>query len=279
VSRSRNSQREGAEPPAPEPLPIPVADAHCHLDIMGADVATAITAAAAVGVTQLVTIGCDLPSSRFAAEAARAHDAIFAAVAIHPNEVGDGIAEGVFAELTALAADPRVLAIGETGLDHFRTEEGQHRAQEESFRRHIALAKELNRTVVVHDRDAHDDVIRVLDSEGAPERTVIHCFSGDEDFARKCADRGWFMSFAGNMTFKNAQQLRDAARIVPAELLLVETDAPFLTAMPFRGRPNAPYLIPLTMRALAETRGDDLAELCGTVAANGQRAFRMPTAA
>jgi len=168
---------------------------------------------------------------------------------------------------------PHVRAVGETGLDHYRTPQEHWRVQEESFRRHIAIAKQTNKTLVIHDRDAHDDVLRVLAEEGAPEHTVFHCFSGDADVARRCADNGYVMSFAGNVTFKNAHDLREAACAAPRELLLVETDAPFLTPMPYRGKPNAPYLVPLTLRALADLRSEDLAVLCGAVRATAERVF------
>jgi TatD DNase family protein len=176
----------------------------------------------------------------------------------------------------ALAALPQVVAVGETGLDHFRTETAAgHRLQEASFRAHIAIAKRTDRTLVIHDRDAHDDVLRVLLDEGPPDRVVFHCFSGDEAMARTCAQHGFWMSFAGPVTFKPNDDLRAAAAAAPAELLLVETDAPFLTPMPYRGRPNAPYLVPLTVRALAAVQGTDLAVLCEVLAANGRRAFAL----
>jgi TatD DNase family protein len=274
MARGSNvGEREGDAPPAPEPLPIAVADAHCHLDLMEVPIADALLAAQAVGVERIVTIGIDVETSRWAVEAAAESDDIFAAVAVHPNEAAVGVSDDVLDVLAKLACLPGVVAIGETGLDHFRTDEDGHAAQEASFRRHIALAKETDRTLVIHDRDAHDDVLRVLDEEGAPERTVFHCFSGGPDLARACADRGYLMSFAGNVTFKNADDLRAAAALAPADLLLVETDAPFLTPTPYRGRPNAPYLIPLTMRALAEVRGEPLDQLCADVAANWHRAF------
>jgi TatD DNase family protein len=197
-------------------------------------------------------------------------------VALHPNEAGRGAATpDALAEIERLAALPQVKAIGETGLDHFRTGEDGRGPQEDSFRAHIAIAKRTGTALVIHDRDAHDDVLRVLAEEGAPERVVFHCFSGDPAMARTCADRGYWMSFAGNITFKNAGALREAATVAPADLLLVETDAPFLTPMPYRGRPNASYLVPLTMRALAEIRSDDLDALCAAVAANGRRAFAL----
>jgi TatD DNase family protein len=257
-------------------LAVPVLDSHCHLDIVGSDVAEQLAAARAVGVDTVVQIGIDVPSSRLSAQIAADHDGLWAAVALHPNEAGAGAATPeALAEIERLAALPDVKAIGETGLDHFRTGPDGRGPQEESFRAHIAIAKSTDRTLVIHDRDAHEDVLRLLAEEGAPDRVVFHCYSGDAAMARVCAEHGYWMSFAGNMTFKNAAALREAAAVAPAELLLVETDAPFLTPMPYRGRPNASYLIPLTMRALAEVRGDDLNELCGTVAANGRRAFAL----
>jgi TatD DNase family protein len=163
--------------------------------------------------------------------------------------------------------------VGETGLDYFRTGEEGRAAQETSFRRHIDLAKRLGRTLVIHDRDAHADVLRILDEEGAPDRFVMHCFSGDVEFARACLDRGAWLSFAGTVTFKNAEPLREALRAVPRDRVLVETDAPYLTPTPYRGRPNASYLVPLTLRSMAETRREDLEGLCEAVDANTDAAF------
>jgi TatD DNase family protein len=272
---ARGAGRRGDPPPPPEPLPVGVWDSHCHLDIMGTPVPEVLAAGRAVGVEKIVTIGIDLPSSRYAADAAAASDDVLAAVALHPNEAGAGAAtEEALAEIARLAALPQVVAVGETGLDHYRTEGEQgRRAQEESFRRHIAIAKESGCALVIHDRDAHDDVLRVLVEEGAPERTVFHCYSGDAAMARVCADRGYVMSFAGNVTFKGAAALREAAAVAPRDLLLVETDAPFLTPMPYRGAPNAPYLVPLTLRALAEVRGEDVGDLAAAVRATSQRVF------
>jgi TatD DNase family protein len=270
------AEREGEAPPAPEPLAVPVLDSHCHLDIVGGDVAAQLAAAKAVGVDTVVQIGIDVESSQLSARIAAEHADLWAAVALHPNEAGRGAATpDALAEIEQLAALPQVKAVGETGLDHFRTEEEGRGPQEESFRAHIAIAKSTGTTLVIHDRDAHDDVFRVLDEEGAPDRVVFHCFSGDAAMARRCADNGYWMSFAGNVTFKNAGDLRGAAAVAPAELLLVETDAPFLTPMPYRGRPNASYLIPVTMRALADVRGADLDALCAAVAANGRAAFAL----
>ena len=275
------ARRDRERPPAPEPLPHPVVDNHCHLDIADGDwLATeeAIEAATAVGVPRIVQIGCDLPGARWAVEAAATYDALVAGVALHPNEAprhaAAGTLDAALAEIEALAlAHDKVRAVGETGLDHFRTGEDGRAAQVESFRRHLDLAKRLDKTLVIHDRDAHDEVLRIVDEEGAPDRWVMHCFSGDAEFARRCLDRGAHLSFAGTVTFKNAQPLREALAIAPRDRILVETDAPYLTPTPYRGRPNASDLVPVTMRAMAEVRSEDLAELCAAVDANTEAAF------
>ncbi|WP_133739491.1 TatD family hydrolase [Actinorugispora endophytica] len=285
-------------PPLPEPLSVAVPDCHTHMDMQGGDVAAIVAKAASVGVTPLIQVGCDLAGSRWAAEAAAEHDTVWAAVALHPNEaprivhgVGEdeatewdparpagGMAalEEALAEIDALAAREPVRAVGETGLDNFRTGPEGAAAQEASFRAHIRIARERGKALMIHDRDAHEDVLRILAEEDAPERVVFHCFSGDAEMAKVCAERGYFMSFAGNVTFGSAQQLRDAAAVAPAELVLVETDAPFLTPKPYRGRPNAPYLVPHTLRALAKVKGLTEEDLAATVAANARRAFDLP---
>jgi TatD DNase family protein len=268
-------------PPAPPPLAVAVTDSHTHLDMQDGPVAAALKLAASVGVTRVVQIGCDVDRARWAVRTAAEHpSSVRAAVGLHPNEAprleredGPGALARALDEIAGLAALPQVSAIGETGLDYFRTGEEGRAAQQLSFRRHIALAKELDRTLVIHDRDAHEDVLRLLAEEGAPERTVFHCFSGDAAMARHCAERGYYLSFAGNVTFKSAQPLRDALAAAPPELLLVETDAPFLTPAPYRGRPNAPCLIPYTLRAMAEVTGLDEDVLAGHIAANSARAF------
>ncbi len=290
--RHRNGGRDASPPPAPEPLAVEVLDSHCHLDIMGADrdssagdgpgdgpgggVAEILAQAAAVGVTTVVQVGVDLASSRWSAQVAADHPRVHAAVAIHPNEAGRGAAtDDVLREIEQLSALTQVVAVGETGLDHFRTEEAGRPAQEASFRAHIQIAKSTGKTLMIHDRDAHDDVVRVLLSEGPPERVVFHCFSGGADLARTCADHGWYASFAGTVTFKNAPGLREAAAAMPADLLLVETDAPFLAPEPYRGRDNAPYLVPWTVRTLAKVTGTDLDALCAALMANGRRVFSL----
>ncbi|MEU3184375.1 TatD family hydrolase [Streptomyces sp. NPDC006923] len=282
-----------AAPPLPEPLRVPVADSHTHLDMQDGTVADGLARAASVGVTTVVQVGCDLAGSRWAAETAAAYDNVHAAVALHPNEAprivhgdpdgwsrrgdreggGDKALDDALTEIDRLAALPQVRAVGETGLDYFRTGPEGVAAQERSFRAHVEIAKRHGKALVIHDREAHADVLRILAEEGAPERTVFHCYSGDAEMAEVCAAAGYYMSFAGNVTFKNAQPLRDALKVAPVELVLVETDAPFLTPAPYRGRPNAPYLIPVTLRAMAEVRGIGEDAMAEAVAANTARAF------
>jgi TatD DNase family protein len=281
--KERAARRAGEFPPAPEPLPVPVFDSHTHLDITveetdvpgGGDPVEALLAAAAkVGVDRVVQVGVDVPSSQWSADLAERHPSVLAAVALHPNDaprVPD--LDSALRRIEALAGQPRVRGIGETGLDTFRTGEEGRATQEASFRAHIQIAKRYGKALIIHDRDAHDDVLRVLDSEGAPDTVILHCFSGDAAFAAECVRRGYLLSFAGTVTFANAGQLREAAAVTPPEQMLVETDAPFLTPTPYRGRPNASYLIPLTVRALAATTGADLDELCAAISANGERAL------
>ena len=268
----RGAGRQGEPPPLPDPLTSAALDSHCHLDLMDVEVATAVEQAAAVGINRMVTVGIDLPTSQWQIDTAAGHDNVYAAVAVHPNEVVNAT-DDAWDGIASLAMHPKVVAVGETGLDHFRTGEDGWKAQEESFRRHIAIAKSTGKALVIHDRDAHDDVLRVLSDEGAPDRVVFHCFSGDAEFARRCADARYVMSFAGNVTFGNAAPLREAVAVAPLDLLLVETDAPFLTPMPFRGRPNAPYLVPLTVRAIADIKGVEEAEVAQAVTVNAARVF------
>lgn len=258
-------------PPAPEPLRFPAFDAHTHLDALDMDAEEAVASAHAVGITRIVTVGTDLPSSHWSAECARLHDAVYAAVAIHPNDTGD-ITESTLADIASLAAQPRVRAVGETGLDYYR-DWADAEAQRRSFRAHIEIAKSTGKALMIHDRDAHDDVLRILEEDGPPEKVIFHCFSGDAEMARLCAERGYYMSFAGNVTFTNAKELREAAAAAPPELTLVETDAPYLTPVPHRGKPNAPYLIPYTLRFLAELHGIDAAAFAERLDLNGRDVF------
>jgi TatD DNase family protein len=239
---------------------------------MDADVADTMAAAHEVGIERVVQVGVDVETSRWSVDLAASRDDVWAAVAIHPNEA-HAADDAAWEAIAALASHPRVVALGETGLDHFRTAADGWGAQEHSFRRHIAIAKSVGKAVMIHDRDAHEDVLTVLASEGSPEHVVFHCFSGDSDFARRCADHGYVMSFAGNITFKNAQDLRDAVAVAPLDQLLVETDAPFLTPMPYRGQPNSPYLVPMTVRAIAAVKGVSEDEVAAAVTSTAARVF------
>jgi TatD DNase family protein len=320
-------------PAPPPPLPRPALDSHTHLDMMGlwggpggtppgeVGVPEVLAAARAAGIVRVVTVGTDLESSRWSAHCADQHDAVYAAVAIHPNdtEAATGpsrlprdpraphasaaplstppptaapspsatppptaapspsatpppTAAEVLAEIEALARRPRVVAVGETGLDYYRDHAAPD-VQRWWFREHIKIAKRTGKALMIHDREAHADVLRILAEEGPPPRVVFHCFSGDVAMVKQCAEAGYVMSFAGNITFANAQPLRDAAAAAPPDLLLAETDAPFLTPVPNRGRPNAPAQVAYTLRCLAEVQGLDLAELCDTVTATADRTF------
>ena len=275
--KERAARRAGEFPPPPEPLAVPVFDSHTHLDITVEETGTnsveaLIDQAAKVGVDRILQVGVDVPSSRWGADLAVRDERVLAAVAIHPNEAPRlPDLDDALRRIEALAAEPRVRGIGETGLDTFRTGAEGRAAQEDSFRAHIAIAKRYGKPLIVHDRDAHTEVLRMLDAEGAPETVILHCFSGDAEFAAECVRRGYLLSFAGTVTFANAGDLRAAAAVTPPDQMLVETDAPYLTPMPYRGRPNASYLIPLTVRALAETTGTDLDELCAAISATGER--------
>jgi TatD DNase family protein len=261
-------------PTAPQPLLGTVIDSHTHLDVHdnslhgdnAPDPQQLLEWGREVGVDRVVQVGCDVSSSRWAVEAASRFPSVIATVALHPNEAPRLAAKGELAraleDIAELAQSPQVRGIGETGLDYYRTGENGRPAQHESFRFHIDLAERLDKTLVIHDRDSHDDVISVLMDQGAPDRVVFHCFSGDAEMARICAEHGWYMSFAGVVTFKNSVALRAALMVAPLDLILVETDAPYLTPMPNRGKVNASYLMPYTVRTIAELRG--LSELEAT---------------
>ncbi|MDZ5078680.1 TatD family hydrolase [Nesterenkonia sp. HG001] len=269
-------------PPAPEPLPASVIDNHAHLDFRDGQVAVSVEAALdtaeAVGVAGAICVGYDVASSEFSVTASDAEPRLKAAVALHPNEAPELTAAGefdaAFARIAELARQDQVVAVGETGLDYFRTGADGVAAQQESFRQHIALAVELDLAMQIHDRDAHEDVVAVLqDAPELPRSVVFHCYSGDAELARICNAHGWYMSFAGTVTFKNAEHLREALEIADPQLILVETDTPFLTPHPHRGRPNAPYLIPQTMRLMAEVRQTGLDSLCQQVMLNTVQAY------
>lgn len=272
-------------PSPPPPLAGTVIDSHTHLDVhdrnlhgVGVpDPRDLLDRARSVGVDRVVQVGCDVPSSEWAINAARQYPEVIATVALHPNEAPRRAVAGdldkALACIAELATDPVVRGIGETGLDYFRTDESGREAQHKSFRWHIDLARELNKTLVIHDRDSHQDVISVLSDQGAPDKVIFHCFSGDAHMARVCAENGWYMSFAGVITFKNAELLREALDQVPDHLLLVETDAPYLTPTPHRGQVNASYLMPYTVRAIAERRGIPEVQLCEMLTTNAVSAF------
>jgi TatD DNase family protein len=261
--------------PSPEPLPVPVIDAHTHLDACGVDTAADLDAAMgrarAVGVIAAVTVGGDVESNRWSVTAAAQRTDLFAAVAIHPTEALT-LTDEARAELERQAQGPQVVAIGETGLD-FHWEGTPRQVQAEAFAWHIDLAKRSRKPLMIHDRLAHDRVFEILQAEGAPETVIFHCFSGDADMARRCADRGYVMSFAGPVTFTNAPDLALAAAAAPLELIMVETDAPFLTPHPHRGRRNEPFALPYTVRAIAEIRQMPLDELCDAVRINTERTY------
>ena len=296
----RPSSRDRSWPPAPGPLPLPVIDNHCHLDFADGDEELTVTGhverAAQVGIDGVITIGSDMEAARWTArlmaDPARPA-ALRGGVAVHPNEAAlharghghDGEPmiplDEAIAEISQLIRTDGMVTVGETGLDWFRTsrkDEQARDAQFEAFRAHIALAKETGLPMQIHDREAHRDVLEVLDADGAPDRTVLHCFSGDAEFARACVDRGFYLSFAGNVTFKNAENLRGALAEVGIDRVMVETDAPFLTPVPYRGRPNSSYLVPLTMAQIAESAGVDLDEACRRVVETTREVYGWPAA-
>lgn len=275
------ASRDLTYPPLPEPLTVATYDNHAHLEIVDGeqplDYREQLDLAEQVGIKGVIQVGGDLETSRWSAEVAALDPRLLAAVAIHPNEApryeDAGTLDAALAEIDELAAQPRVRAVGETGLDYFRTGEDGRAAQHYAFEAHIDIAKRRDRAMQIHDRDAHDDIIETLLRVGAPERTVFHCFSGDAAMARVAAEHGWFLSFAGTVTFKNAGGQREALAVTPLERILVETDAPFLTPTPFRGRPNSPYLVPYTLRFMAEHLGIDADELAAQVTANTESVY------
>jgi TatD DNase family protein len=272
-------------PAQPHPLDEPVIDAHCHLDLPYGDepvleLDVALDLARRAGVTRIVQTGFDLRSSHWAAQAADRHEGLIAAVALHPNEApgivardGDSALAEALDEIDALAGLTQVRAVGETGMDFYRTGPEGREVQEHSFREHIRIAKRHNKALVIHDRDSHEDVIRILLDEGAPERVMFHSYSGDAAMARVCADHGWYLSFSGTVTYKNAPELREALMVTPQNRILVETDAPYLPPVPHRGQPNASYLVPLIVRFMAQVRQEPDQDLSVAIRENGFRLF------
>ena len=281
--RSGEGGRDLSYPPLPEALTVGVFDNHTHLEIADGepggelDYREQLDRASSVGIRGVVQVGTDVATSQWSAAVAAREPRVLAAVAIHPNDVPELAASGdlaaALAEIDRLAGLPRVRAVGETGLDFYRTGDDGRAAQFAAFEEHIAIAKRHDLALQIHDRDAHAEVIATLERVGAPERTVFHCFSGDVEMARLCADRGWYLSFAGTVTFKNAGTLREALEAIPRDRILIETDAPYLTPHPFRGRPNSPYLIPVTLRAMAEHLGTDASMLAAQIASNTEAVY------
>lgn len=278
--------------PLPDPLPAPVIDSHCHLDISrdpaepARPIGESLALARGVNVVEVVQVGCDLPSARRAVDWARDYPTVHAAVSLHPTDAaetgrrGGAALDDALSEIDRLAADPAVVGVGETGLDyHWTTDAAGQAYQQESFRAHIRMARKHGKTLVIHDRDSHDDVVRVLEDEGPPDRVVFHCFSGGIEMARHCVRSGWYLSFAGTLTFRNAEPLRDAAHaaieLVGLDQVLVETDAPYLTPHPHRGGVNSSYLVPWTVRTLAQVAGSDVALTCDATRRATQRAFAL----
>ena len=281
-SRHREPDEKVADyPPLPPALVVGVYDNHTHLEFADGenplDWREQLDRASSVGIRGVVQVGTDLETSRWSADIAAHEPRVLAAVALHPNAAPDlaeaGLLDDHLAGIAELAARPRVRAIGETGLDFFRTGDEGRDAQIRSFEAHIAIAKERDLALQIHDRDAHLDVLRVLRRVGAPERTVFHCFSGDAEFAKEIADAGWYLSFAGTVTFKNAGSLREALDVIPRASILIETDAPYLTPTPWRGRPNSSYLLPHTLRFMADHLGTDASMLAAQISSNTELVY------
>ena len=275
---NRDIERQPA--PLPKPLNVNCVDSHAHLEIVtntdfdSPEIEKVIRDAASVGIDRIVQVGYSAEQSEWGVKLAERWPKVLAAVALHPNEapvVAD--LEADLKRIENLAGHPKVRAIGETGLDFFRTEPALQDKQRYSFKRHIEIAKEFKKALVIHDRDAHRAVLDTLVEVGAPDETVFHCYSGDAEMARECIDKGYILSFAGTLTFKNAPQLREAVKLVPSDQLLVETDSPFLCPMPNRGALNTPAQIPNILRFMAEERGEDLDSLCAAISANAERIF------
>jgi len=280
VADRHNRDLDRQPAPLPEPLNVNCVDAHAHIEIItnsapdAPEIGKVLADAKSVGIDRIVQVGYSAEQSEWGVKLAEHWPNILAAVALHPNEapVVEDL-EADLAKIEALSSHPRVRAIGETGLDFFRTEPALQERQKYSFRRHIDLAKRVNKALVIHDRDAHRAVLNLLFEEGAPEKTIFHCYSGDAEMARECIEKGYILSFAGTLTFKNAPALREAVKLVPIDQLLVETDSPFLAPMPHRGSLNTPAQIPTILRFMADERGEDVDELATAISNNCERLF------
>jgi TatD DNase family protein len=280
VADRHNRDLDRQPAPLPAPLNVNCVDAHAHIEIItnsapdAPEIGKVLADAKSVGIDRIVQVGYSAEQSEWGVKLAEHWPNILAAVALHPNEapVVEDL-EADLAKIEALSTHPRVRAIGETGLDFFRTEPALQERQKYSFRRHIELAKRVNKALVIHDRDAHRAVLDVLIEEGAPEKVIFHCYSGDAEMARECIEKGYILSFAGTLTFKNAPALREAVKLVPIDQLLVETDSPFLAPMPHRGSLNTPAQIPTILRFMADERGEDVDELATAISNNCERLF------
>jgi len=280
VADRHNRDLDRQPAPLPDPLNVNCVDAHAHIEIItnsapdAPEIGKVLADAKSVGIDRIVQVGYSAEQSEWGVKLAEHWPNILAAVALHPNEapVVEDL-EADLAKIEALSSHPRVRAIGETGLDFFRTEPALQERQKYSFRRHIDLAKRINKALVIHDRDAHRAVLNLLVEEGAPEKTIFHCYSGDAEMARECIEKGYILSFAGTLTFKNAPALREAVKLVPIDQLLVETDSPFLAPMPHRGSLNTPAQIPTILRFMADERGEDVDELATAISNNCERLF------
>jgi len=280
VADRHNRDLDRQPAPLPEPLNVKCVDAHAHIEIItnsapdAPEIGKVLADAKSVGIDRIVQVGYSAEQSEWGVKLAEHWPNVLAAVALHPNEapvVAD--LEADLSKIEKLATHPRVRAIGETGLDFFRTEPALQERQKYSFRRHIDLAKRVDKALVIHDRDAHRAVLDLLVEEGAPKKTIFHCYSGDAEMARECIEKGYILSFAGTLTFKNAPALREAVRLVPIDQLLVETDSPFLAPMPHRGLLNTPAQIPTILRFMADERGEDVDQLATAISNNCERLF------
>ena len=267
--------------PLPQPLNTKTVDSHAHLELIHNSepdsplIKQTLAEAASVGIDRVVQVGYSAEQSTWSVKCAESFvGQVLAAVALHPNEAP--VVEDLEKDLMVieeLAANPRVRAIGETGLDFFRTPENLRDRQKYSFTRHIKMAKEHKKALVIHDRDSHRAVLDLLIQEGAPANTIFHCYSGDAEMAKECIANDYILSFAGTVTFKNAPELREAVVLVPIEQLLVETDSPFLAPMPNRGALNTPAQIPNTLRVIADLRTESVDYLAGAISENAERIF------